>query len=126
MKIKSVSGLTLYVEDLNKTVKFYETLGFVTKKREVNHATVYINWFFMDFILVKSEDKPKFKEEAISKNKGAGMYVYISVDDVDSFYKDAVKVGLRPSSEPRDWPWGNREFVIRDPDGYKLVFFRRK
>lgn len=24
---------------------------------------------------------------------------------------------------PRDWPWGNREFVLKDPDGYKLVFW---
>jgi len=21
------------------------------------------------------------------------------------------------------WPWGKREFVVKDPDGYKLVFF---
>ena len=53
------------------------------------------------------------------------MFVYISVDDVDEFYRGLAQKGLKPSSEPRDWPWGNREFVIRDPDGYKLVFFKR-
>jgi len=58
-------------------------------------------------------------------NKGAGLYLYISVDNVDKFYKKLLSKKLKPSSAPRDWPWGNREFVIRDPDGYKLVFFKR-
>ena len=56
-------------------------------------------------------------------NKGAGLFLYFEVDDVDEYYEDLLSKGLKPSSEPRDWPWGNREFVIRDPDGYKLVFF---
>ena len=30
------------------------------------------------------------------------------------------------SSEPEVRPTGNREFVLRDPDGYKLVFFQKK
>jgi hypothetical protein len=34
MKIKSVSGITCYVKNLNKTAKFYETLGFDIRKRE--------------------------------------------------------------------------------------------
>lgn len=50
--------------------------------------------------------------------------IYLIVDDVDETYKELLEKGLKPSSEPRDWPWGNREFVIRDPDGYKLVFYR--
>lgn len=126
MKIKSVSGITCYVKDLSKTVKFYETLGFEFKKREANHATGYSNWFWIDFLSVNKEDKPKFKEEANLNNKGAGLYIYLSVDNVDEFYRHLLSRGLKPSSEPRDWPWGNREFVIRDPDGYKLVIFKRK
>jgi catechol 2,3-dioxygenase-like lactoylglutathione lyase family enzyme len=39
MKIKSVSGLTLYVKNLNKTAKFYETLGFKIRNRAVDHVT---------------------------------------------------------------------------------------
>jgi len=48
------------------------------------------------------------------------------VDDADASYQEVVAKGIKPSSEPRDWPWGNREFVVRDPDGYKLVFFQKK
>lgn len=125
MKMKSVSGIVCYVNDLQKTAKFYETLGFDIKKKETNHITAYLNWFWLDFVLAPTEDKPEFQTEAQSENKGRGMYIYISVEDVDDFHAGVVAKGLKPSSQPRDWPWGNREFVIRDPDGYKLVFFKR-
>jgi catechol 2,3-dioxygenase-like lactoylglutathione lyase family enzyme len=126
MKIKSVAGINCYVKDLNKTANFYETLGFEVKKREANHVTIYLNWFWIDFLAIDKEDKPEFQKEANLSNKGAGLYLYISVDNVDDFYNDLVAKGFKPKSEPRDWPWGNREFVMRDPDGYKLVFFKRK
>lgn len=126
MKLKSVSGITCYVSDVDKTIKFYETLGFQFKKKEAAHATAYLNWFWIDFIPINKENKPAFQKEANLDNKGAGLYLYVSVDNVDDYYKDLLNKGLKPSSEPKDWPWGNREFVIRDPDGYKLVFFKRK
>ncbi len=125
MKIKSVSGLTCYVKDLQKTVKFYETLGFDFKKKETNHATAYSNWFWIDFLSIASEDKPEFQKEANHENKGVGLFIYLSVDDVDEFYKELLEKGLKPSSEPIDLR-GNREFALHDPDNYKLVIFKRK
>ena len=125
MEMKSVSGLVCYVKDIAKTADFYEALGFRIDKREADHLSVGLNWFWMDFHPQDKEDKPEFQREANLENKGAGMFVYIKVADVDAFYKGVVDKGLKPSSEPRDWPWGNREFVLRDPDGYKLVFFNK-
>lgn len=126
MKLKSAAGIVCYVKDVPKTVKFYKALGFTFKKAKPTHATGYINWFWIDFLQSNKEDKPGFKDEASAKNKGAGQFLYLSVDDVDQAHKSLKAKGLQPSSEPRDWPWGNREFVIRDPDGYKLVIFKRK
>lgn len=126
MKLKSIAGIVCHVKDMQKTAAFYEALGFQFSKRESDHISIRLNWFWIDFHLQDKEDKPEFIKEANLSNKGAGLYLYISVDDVDDCYKDLLSKGLKPSSEPRDWPWGNREFVIRDPDGYKLVFFKRK
>lgn len=125
MKMKSVSGITCYAKDLAKTVTFYEALGFLFRKKEATHATAYLNWFWIDFVSIGLEDKAAFLEEAKSKNKGAGLYINISVDEIDELYSELVAKGLKPSGEPKDWPWGNREFVLRDPDGYKLVFFQK-
>lgn len=125
MKLKSAAGLVYYVKSVPKTVAFYKALGFVFKKIKPTHAIGYINWFWIDFLQSNKESKLEFKKEANAKNKGAGQYLYLGVDNVDSAYKNLITKGLKPSTKPRDWPWGNREFVIRDPDGYKLVIFKR-
>lgn len=123
MEIKSISGITCYVKDLDKTAKFYETLGFRLGKQEGNSLTVYVNWFWITFVSQDKEDKAEFLEEANAEHKGAGTFLNLKVEKVDEYHKEVVDAGLKPSSEPRDWPWGRREFVVRDPDGYKLVFF---
>ncbi len=125
MTMKSVSGITCYVKNVSRTAKFYETLGFAFRKREPDHATAYLNWFWIDFLPIDKEARPEFRKEAKLASKGAGVFLHISVDNVDNFHKGLLLRGLKPSTEPRDSPWGNREFVIRDPDSYKLVIFKR-
>ena len=111
MGIRSVSGMVCYVEDPLKTAEFYEKLGFQFKKRKSHHVTVNLNWYWIDFLKISKEEKTEFIEEARSNNKGAGIYIYVSVDNVDEFYNDLIAKGLKPSTEPRDCLW-NREFVI--------------
>ncbi len=125
MKLNSVAGIVFYVNDLEKTSKFYKSLGFTTVEQDSDHLLIRLNWFWLNFQPASKEEKREFQKEANAKTKGAGLYIHIKVDNVDDFYKDMLKKRLAPSSEPRDWPWGNREFVIRDPDGYKLVFFQK-
>jgi len=126
MKIKSVSGVTLYVKDLNKSAEFYETLGFDKRKDAENTVTIYSNWFWLTLVSPPDEKKEEFKKEASLENRGAGIFLNLSVENVDEFYSEVLAKGLKPSSEPKDWPWGSREFVLRDPDGYKLVIFKKK
>lgn len=125
MKVNSISGLGCYVKDLDVTAAFYQKLGFRMGARDERTLTCYVNWFSMQFIVASLEDKDEFVREATAEPRGAGLYINIKVDNIDEFYTEAVANGMQPSSEPRDWPWGNREFVMRDPDGYKLVFFQK-
>lgn len=125
MGLNSIARLLFYVNDLDKTATFYEALGFREGKKEAGQLTYYVNWFSVVFVSAPQETKAEFKKEAALEPRGAGMFTYVKVDDVDEYYKEIVAKGLKPSSEPRDWPWGNREFVMRDPDGYKLVFFNK-
>ncbi|HSX31531.1 MAG TPA: VOC family protein [Candidatus Saccharimonadales bacterium] len=126
MKAKSVSGLGLYVQDIAKTAAFYETLGFRMGERSDSSLRVYLNWFWMQFIAISSEDQAEFQAEAHAEPKGGGLYINIAVDSADEMYDGVIAAGYEPSSKPRDWPSGSREFVVRDPDGYKLVFFQKK
>jgi catechol 2,3-dioxygenase-like lactoylglutathione lyase family enzyme len=104
MKIKSVSGITCYAKNLSKTARFYETLGFEIRKRETNHITAYSNWFWMDFLAIGRDERPAFTKGADLSSKGAGMFIYLSVDNVDEFHKHLVSKGLKPSTRPQDQP----------------------
>jgi catechol 2,3-dioxygenase-like lactoylglutathione lyase family enzyme len=116
MKVDSISGITCHVEDLARASEFYDTIGFRRGKEESGRATFYVNWFFVTLV---SED------QAEAPTKGAGLFLYIKVGDVEGFHKAVVSKGLKPVSEPERQPSGNREFVLRDPDGYNLVFFQK-
>jgi predicted lactoylglutathione lyase len=117
MDLKSVSGLTFFVKDINKTAKFYKALGFKIEKQEKDYLLARLNWFSLDFVAESGTGK--------AEPKGAGLCINISVGDVDEFYKNVLDKGLKPSSEPQDYPGGFRNFVINDPDGYNLIMFKR-
>jgi catechol 2,3-dioxygenase-like lactoylglutathione lyase family enzyme len=120
MKVNSISGITCCVEDLSRTAQFYEAIGFRRGKEESDRVTFYVNWFFVTFV---AQDRQGDNEPP---TKGSGLFVYVKVDDVEDFHQALVSNGMKPASEPQLRPGGNREFMLRDPDGYKLVFFRKK
>ena len=126
MKVSSVSGFVLIVDDLDKTAKFYDKLGFRFGRREDDRLVVYVNWFSVDFVTVNKDDRPVVQKEAGLSNRGAGVWFMISVLNVDEFHKEVIAAGYKPESQPEDRPTGRREFIMCDPDGYKLVFFTKK
>jgi catechol 2,3-dioxygenase-like lactoylglutathione lyase family enzyme len=116
MKPNSISGVAYSVEDLSRTAEFYEALGFRRGKEEPDRVTFYVNWFFVTFVA----------QETDAPQKGAGVYLHVKVDDVEGFHEGVLSKGLKPEGAPDKRPSGNREFVLRDPDGYNLVFFQKK
>lgn len=119
--ISSVSSLLFYVKDRDTTLNFYKSLGFDTNFKD-NMVQVKVNWFYMNFI---DREASNFKEGFDVEPKGHGVFTYIKVENVDDYYKQILNNGIKPSTEPKDWEWGNREFVVKDPDGYRLVFFNK-
>ena len=117
MKVNSISGITFQVEGLVRAAEFYETIGFRRGKEEPDRVTFYVNWFFVTLVA---------EAQAEAGAKGEGVFLYIKVDDVEDFHKAVLSKGLKPEGEPERQPSGNREFVLRDPDGYKLRFFQKK
>jgi predicted enzyme related to lactoylglutathione lyase len=118
MKVNSISGIKYHVEDLSRTAEFYEAIGFRRGKDEPDRLTFYVNWFFVTFV---SHDQ----QVRVPEN-GAASLLYIKVDDLDEFYNGVVSRGMNPETEPQPGPNRTREFMLRDPDGYKLVFFEKK
>ena len=115
MKIKSISGLTLQVTNLDQSIAFYEGLGLRLGKREDDRATMYINWFWVELVLAHKNQDPDVQNVLFNA----------SVQDVDDFYQFVLDLGHKPESQPADQPTGRREFVLFDPAGYKLNFFQK-
>ncbi|MBM3257612.1 MAG: hypothetical protein FJZ05_00040 [Candidatus Nealsonbacteria bacterium] len=113
--------ILLYVSDLNKTASFYEKLGFKSTEKKDNYIVAKLG----DFELHCYDQTKVFFKQDVDRFKGAGVFIYILVDNVDEKYSELVTQGLNPSALPKDFEWGNREFVIKDPDGYKLVFYNK-
>jgi predicted lactoylglutathione lyase len=96
MKLKAASGYACYVKDLNKTAEFYEKLGLQIKTRSSDRLIVYLNWYRIDFVALDKENKPDIQKEANLENKGAGIFLCFSVDNVDETYKKILSLGLKP------------------------------
>ena len=117
--IKRLHSTLFYAKDIKQSAKFYKQLGFPVQE---SPDTIKIK--IADYELVfTNENTTLIQNESGLKPKGLGIYTYIEVEDVDTYAKSLKDKGVRASTEPRDWPWGKREFVVRDPDGYKLVFY---
>jgi catechol 2,3-dioxygenase-like lactoylglutathione lyase family enzyme len=125
MKLKSGAGIVCYVKDVAATVRFYERLGFEFKLKEPTRATAYINWWWIDFHQLGADDTPPWHVAPNPDNANIGALFYFSVDHVPRAYEELTSKGFEPACEPVDLR-GNKEFVLVDPDGYRLVFFKRK
>ena len=115
-----ISNLTLWVQENGISTKFYQKLGFEIVHTDDDHSIVALGGF--EIILVSMRADEEFAGDALAGDKGKGVYIYISVDNADAAYMKLVQNGIQPHTEPRNWQWGTREFIVKDPDGYKLCF----
>lgn len=118
-----LNRILLYVTDPHQSARFYEKLGFEIKEESDDFAIASLDSFL---IHLHNQKVTHFPKDAKTKNKGAGVFIYIEVDDIEKFHQGLIAKGITPSSSPRDWPWGHIEFAIRDPNRYKIIIYQRK
>lgn len=117
--IKRLHSNLFFVKNLNVTTEFYKNLGFDVSRSDET-ARIKIGDFTLAFM---DEANVHIDKEAGAQPKGIGVFTYVEVENVDDQYSMIKNKGINPSSTPRDWPWGKREFAVKDPDGYKIVFY---
>jgi len=114
--------LLFWVDDNTLSEKFYRKLGFEVIKSTEEISVVQMNNLQIE--LVPMRDEAEFARDAINSDRGKGMYVYVKVGDVNKEYQRLNRLKLDIKHEPRNWPWGRREFVVKDPDGYKFCMWQ--
>jgi len=122
--MNKVTGIIFLVDDIVSSVKFYTKLGFRVASELPNIATrVQLGEFQIELLLKQKVVSEEYKEDIPARQKGAGAYLQIKVEDVDSFYFLAKSNDVQISAIPKNYPWSQREFIVIDPNGYKISFY---
>ena len=116
---------TLTVDDLQKSINFYEALGFVVDERWEENGTLLgvMMRGGKNQIGLSQDDWKKGRD----RKKGVGMRVFMSTtQDVDEIAKRAKSAGITLTSEPHDTEWKSRVFEVSDPSGFLLTISSEK
>jgi catechol 2,3-dioxygenase-like lactoylglutathione lyase family enzyme len=113
---------SLTVDDLQKSIRFYEALGFVVgDKWEEGGALIGVMMRAgKNEIGLNQDDWKKGRD----RQKGVGVRLMISTpQSVDEIARRAKSAGLPLKSEPHDTEWNSRAFEVIDPTGFLLTIY---
>ncbi|HEX2455292.1 MAG TPA: VOC family protein [Vicinamibacterales bacterium] len=110
----------LTVNDLQKSVAFFEGLGFGIEERwEEKGVLLGVTMRAGEARINLSQDDWK---KGRDRQKGVGMRIFVSTtQDIDKLAVDAKKAGIALDAEPHDTPWGSRAFEATEPSGFRLT-----
>jgi uncharacterized glyoxalase superfamily protein PhnB len=117
---------SLTVNDLPRSIAFYrDVLGFVAGEewREDGAMTgIEVRAGSITFFLTQ-DDFAKGRD----RQKGVGMrFRCQTAQDLDRLAEQITARGGAVDEGPKDMPWGERMFLISDPDGFKLTFVQQR
>lgn len=134
-------GIHHKVKNIEKSLKFYKDFGFkevfgygdikflakldksIPKVLEKYNGAVFeIGGALLEIADGHIAVKPEVFRQKIESSKLSAM---IHVDSVDHVVKVCGKNDYKILVAPKVFPWGTREVVIRDPDGFVLVFIEK-
>ena len=114
---------TLTVDDLQKSIAFYEALGFAIDERWEDKGTLLgvMMRAGKTEIGLNQDDWKKGRD----RQKGVGVRLSISTTagHVDELAKRARNAGITLKSDPHDTEWKSRAFEVSDPTGYLLTIY---
>src|SRR5262245_29561403 len=119
LQIRSIVP-NLTVDDIQKSITFYEGLGFVVDERWEDNGTLQGVMLRAgnNRIGLSQDDWKKGRD----RKKGVGMRTYIeTTQKVDEIAARAKQAGIKLDSEPYDTEWKSRAFEVTDPSGFKLT-----
>jgi uncharacterized glyoxalase superfamily protein PhnB len=114
---------TLTVDDLQKSVAFYEALGFTIDERWEEDGTLLgvMMRAGKTQIGLNQDDWKKGRDR--QKGIGVRMSIATTAAQVDEIAKRAKNAGIALKSEPHDTEWDSRAFELVDPTGFLLTVY---
>ena len=113
---------TLTVDDLQKSITFYEALGFTIDERWEEKGTLLGVMLRAGTIQIglNQDDWKKGRD----RQKGIGVRLSIATPgNVDEIATRARNAGITLKSDPHDTEWKSRAFEVSDPTGFLLTIY---
>jgi catechol 2,3-dioxygenase-like lactoylglutathione lyase family enzyme len=115
-----LEGLTLRVENVQRSIAFYETkLGFTLEiNKAPQFAMIRVGGTSGGTIgLLKKDDDGL----PASEQNQTGIHVELTTDHLDALHQELLARGVEFFEPPHDEPW-ERSMKAYDPDGYVIEF----
>ncbi|HEY7570139.1 MAG TPA: VOC family protein [Nitrososphaeraceae archaeon] len=140
MKIYKISAVTLIVENMERSCRFYSQVPgfklvygssddtfttFEIGEEEKHKSKMYLN---LELEINNNHEPHNYTAENINDEKrqhfGRLIFHTEDVDRLYSYFKnnDSISNLISFENEPTNAAWGERYFHIREPDGYQLSF----
>jgi len=114
------AGPSFTVNDVQKSLAFYrDVLGFAEKEHWEKDGALHGVELVAGRVSfwIGQDDWKKGRDRV----KGQGFRMYCgTAQDIDALARQIRERGGVLAEEPRDQPWGGREFAVVDPDGFKI------
>ena len=133
--MKAEISVMFNVADVDRSVAFYETLGFNRRWEwkgddgKLEYAGVGLGGAVIALGRIwEGKDVGGEYEDYhgwVSGNLGGGVIINVELRNVERVYERARKAKVKIESRLKEWPYG-KAFTINDPDGYVVKFLRPK
>ncbi len=116
---KGISAITLFVEDLGATKRFYQEVFGLPIAYEDDDSTVFdFGNTIINLLRITAAHELIAPAHPAPREVGSRLQLAINVDDVDARCAELVARGVVLINGPMDRPWGIRTACFSDPGGH--------
>ena len=114
-----IGAITLFVEDLAETKRFYREVFGLPVTFEDASSAVFTFGDTMVNLLDRGAARELIEPAAVAgQEAGSRLQLTIEVEDVDAMCAELKNRGVQLLNGPMDRPWGIRTASFRDPGGH--------
>ncbi|MGW1597213.1 VOC family protein [Streptomyces sp. NPDC002343] len=114
-----ISAITLFVEDLEATKRFYRDVFRLPVTYEDNNSAVFsFENTIINLLQSTAAHELIGPAPVAGPDAGSRFQLTLPVDDVDAMCKELTSRGVRLLNGPMDRPWGIRTASFEDPGGH--------
>ncbi len=116
-------SVELFVPDVTEATRYYaNTLGFTVLRMTPGQEPIFAIASLGEAVVMFMHDRFYAGARADLDYRGAGVDVRLMVPDVDAVYERVREAGVEVMNPIGDREYGLRDFIMRDPFGFRLRF----